>query len=178
MTEGGQKLFKRVLIGMVGLFVVLYGVAEYTNRSRRPSLPKKETKAVSRETIPAFVKRSERADRDRPLPASTLSKELQQMAYSQYISHRLHKALDLWELSLYLDGANQLSYLRFQGATRELTALIQENIALGNTDYNNLRYARAVSHWEKALNLIRDEKSPLYQEMKKAMGLAKNRWHP
>ena len=65
--------------------------------------------------------------------------------------------------------------MRYTRGQAQLNKIIQDSIHLGNLDYQSLRFQRAIYHWEKALNLLRDKDSDTYLQTLKKIAIAEKR---
>lgn len=179
MTKKGKRLLIIVSSVIVVIFLGLYLYAELSapNHNKFATARKNtaKTAASAAKTMDPIL--TEDADESlvRPLPSVRLSRTLQKMAYGRYVSNRIREAIDIWEISLYLNESNYLSRRRLEDVKKQLDSVVLEIIALGNMDYQNLRYKRAIYHWEKVLNLLRDKESPEYKQTEEKILLAKRK---
>jgi tetratricopeptide (TPR) repeat protein len=174
MTEKGKKLLIIVVASMVVIFVALFVISEFMDKGGA----KKQTKAVApiaKEKVAVNLTAPEEGAFVHPLPTVTLSRKLQDMASNRHSANRLGEAIDLWEISVYLNDNNNLSRRRLEDAKHQLDRVVQEIIALGNLDYKYLRYKRAIYHWEKVLNLIHDKQSTVYKKTSQKINLARRK---
>ena len=173
MTSQGKKLLGGVAGAMVLIFVALFVVSGSKGTGARRAVEPLPERAATQEARVEEGVDEGGAEAVRALPNVTLSRRLQETAMSKFVSNRLGEAIHLWELSVYLNDRNGLSRRRLAEVQEQLDRVVQEIVALGNHDFKYLRYARAIYHWEKVLNLVHDKDSPVYQKTVKKIELAK-----
>ncbi|MFH1653383.1 MAG: hypothetical protein ABIE74_04930 [Pseudomonadota bacterium] len=174
MTKGGKKLFMIAGIAMVSIFVALLILSEMMAPKEKGFKKVSGSQNVSQWQMNVEEQKSVSSFK-RPLPSVTLSRTLQDIAYARYLSNRIHDAIRIWEISLYLNESNYLSKRRQEEAKGHLDQIVNEMVALGNMDYKNLRYQRAIKNWEKVLNLVGDSNGKIYKETLDKITLARKK---
>lgn len=174
MSPKGKKLLIITASVMLVLFIVLFFLATPKKNVAGKNIKGPASSISSNfENSEINLQEEEASLYQRPIPSVKLSRKLQEMASNKYVANRLKQAIELWELSIYLNESNSLSLQRLEIVKKQFDDLIQEIVATGNLDYKNLRYKRAINHWEKVLNLIEDKNSPVYKKTLQKINLAK-----
>lgn len=173
MTKAGKRLFIIAIASLAVIFVVLYIIAGTGGSAKQLSKVDRSEKFASKDIV--LNSDDVVAESERSLPAVGLSKRLCERANVLFVSNRLRDALMLWELSAYIDENNKVSKKRLFEVKSQFERAVEEAIALGNLDFKNLRYDRAVLNWEMALNLIQDRESPIYVQTQQKIMIAKRK---
>lgn len=176
MTGKGKKLLLVSVGALVAVFVVLYVYAEY--RGKRGALSAKPP--VSRGTQFASIEHralpegNEERKNDLRMPTERLSSTLLGKARDLYEANRLRDAIVLLEMSLFLDEDNPYTRAWLGEVREQLDNLVREYVALGNGDFQNRRYERAIYNWERVLYLLKDHTSETYEQTLKKIGYARD----
>lgn len=168
MTGKGKKLLLIAVGAVLIVFAVLYGYAEYLNRAKARHAVSSGKGSASM-PMPAGLPEQQRRRADEvQMPAERLSSTLLAKARDLYEANRLRDAVVVLEMSLFLDGENPYTSAWLREVRGQLDELVREYIALGNGDFQNRRYERAISNWERVLYLLKDNTSDVYgQTLKK-----------
>jgi tetratricopeptide (TPR) repeat protein len=160
MTTQGKRLLL-ITVGAMGLlFGALYLYAGHLTAGKGKPVPAPPPKTS---TPAAAVLPEDGGAKGRDLtmmPAQKLSSTLLGKARDLYEANRLRDAVIVLEMSLFLDEENAHTKVWLAEVEGQLQGLVQEYASLGNADYLNKRYDRAIYNWERVLFLLKDKTSP------------------
>lgn len=178
MTPKGKRLLIICAGSLLAVFIVLYLYAGHLAGAKGVQTHAGMNRPAIQTAQSLHTDVQARKDSTKTTPAQRLASTLLGKARDLYESNRLSDAVILLEMSLFLDSENTCTRAWLREVEQQLSGLVQEYISLGNADYLNKRYDRAIYNWERVLFLLKDKTSSVYAQTLQKIGYAKEKMKP